>query len=811
MQTFLQDLRYALRQLKKNPGFTIVAVLTLALGIGANTAIFSVLNALILRPLPYPTSSRLVWITQYLPRLKGEIVGTPDFLAWRDQSHSFSQLAAYDEGDANLTGGEYPERIHTVAITASLFPLLGVQPASGRAFRNDENNPGTSSAVILSYGLWQRRFSADPSILGTKILLDGSPHEVVGIMPASFVFPNSGPNPDILMPLSLPEHLDMSNQNIELVSVLGQLRPGVSIAEANAELSAIQHQFVASAYPSDFKNMVSGFEMRATSLHEHMVGDVRHTLFILLAAVGFLLLMACANTANLQLAKATVHGKELGIRAAIGASRYRLTRQLLTESLLVSLFGGVAGIAFAYWSIHLLHRLGLHELPQFNQITLDYWVLAFAFLIAILSGTLSGLAPAVLARKSNPSDALKDGSHTTTEAPSVQHIRKLLVISEISLAVILLVGAGLFIRSFLGLLGVDPGFNPHNLLTLQVSLPEAKYTNDVKQREFFSELVHRLSNLPGVIHAGAVSQLPLTDYHLAGAVVIEGQTLPPQGMRPMVPIGSATSDYFRTMGIPLIQGRYFDSSDAPSTSSVVLVSHAFAKQFFGDENPVGKRVQLSGSSGDTWMTIVGVVGDVHHLGLQTPPSPEVFRDFEQGPNHEMTVVLRTAGNPLALISAVRHEVLALDNEQPIYDVASMEQRMADSIAEQKFDMWLLTAFGVVALTLAIIAIYGIVAFYVAQRTHEIGIRIAVGAEQQDILQLILRHGLTLTIVGVVAGICASLLLTRFLSNLLFGISANDTFTFASVTAVLTITASVASYIPARRAAKVDPMVALRYE
>jgi predicted permease len=811
MSGLLQDLRYALRQLRKTPGFTAVAMITLALGIGANAAIFSVLNAVLLRPLPYAAPSRLVWLTNYLPRGKDHIVATPDFVAWRNQNDSFTGLAAYDDGDLNLTGGgASPERIHCASVTASFFSVLGVQPEVGRAFRKDENTPGVSPVVILSHGFWQRRFAADRSVIGNKVVLDGSSAEVVGVMPASFVFPDGGAAPEVFLPLSLPEHLDMASQRIEIVRVIGRLRPDVTIDEAKAEVSTIQQRLVAT-YPPAFKNMVAGMETQVTSLQERLVGNVRPTLLMLLAAVVFLLLVACANTANLQLAKATAQSKELGVRAALGASRFRLTCQLLIESLLVSLFGGAGGVLFASWSIEILNQLHTQGLPQFNKVNLDYRVLAFASVVAVVSGALSGLAPAVLTWKCNLNDTLKEGSRTLTDTQSVRRVRKLLLVSEIAIATILLVGSGLFIRSFVGLLRVESGFDPHKLLTLQISLPEAKYPTATQQRAFFDTVLDKVGALPDVAHVGAVTTLPLVGHASTASVIFEGRPTPPPGLRPWVNTSTTSADYFRTMGVPLVRGRYFDSSDTPSGPGVVLVNQAFCRRFFDSDDPVGKRIQRGTQKGWITTTIVGVVGDVRSLGPQIPPSAEIFTDVEQDPHLEMAMVLRASVDPLTLVPAVRQAVLSLDQEQPTFNVATMDQRLADSIASQQFNMWLLAAFGVVALWLAAIGLYGVISFYIVQRTHEIGIRMALGATRRHVLRLVLGQGAVLVFAGIVIGVAAALALTRFLSSMLFGVRPNDVVTFVAVAIVLAGAACMASYVPARRATKVDPMVALRYE
>ena len=791
METILQDLRYGLRILRKSPGFTAIAVLTLALGIGANTAIFSVLNAVLLRPLPYHDPSRLVWVSNYLPRLKDTIVNTPDYIAWRDQSHSFSELAAYDEDDFNLSGGGYPERIHAAPVSASFFSLLGA--------------PGSAPVVVLSHAFWQKHFSGDRSVIGQSVKLDGTAFEVIGVMPAGFIFPTDGTKPELLVPLSLPEHVDLATQRIQIIRVIGRLAPGITPAQVKAELSTIDV-----GYPPAMKAMGQGSKVQVIELQEKLAGKARPVLLVLLGAVVFLLLIACFNTANLQLAKATARGSELAVRAALGASRYRLCRQLLSESMLVSLLGGGAGALLAMWSIYALNRLHAPGLPQFVHINLDYRVLGFTLAVAVLTGILSGLTPAVFAYRADVNETLKEGAQSHTEPRGFQLVRKLLVVSEVSLAAVLLVGSGLFIRSFVGLLYVDPGFDPHQLLTLRIALPESKYPDPVQQRAFFENLTQKLSALPGVTYAGAASDLPLTGFYTrASSVIFEGRPAPPRGMRPMIPIENATTNYFRTIAAPLIVGRHLDSTDTPNSPGVVLVNQAFCRRFFDNEDPLGKRIQIGNES--SWQTIVGIISDVRQMGVQTDPSPEVFTPFQQDSRAQMFVALRTAMNPAALAPAVRQAVLALDKEQPTFDAATMEERLVESLAAQRWNMWLLAAFASTALALAAAGIYGVIAYFVVQRTHEIGVRMALGATPKSVLTLMLRQGAFMVILGGVIGIVASFGLTRFIVGMIYGVRVTDLVTYMSVSALLAVVALLACYVPARRATRIDPMVALRYE
>ena len=809
MRGFVQDVHYAVRQLRKSPGLTATAVISLALGIGANTAIFSVLNALLLRPLPYKSSSKLVWLSTYLPRLKDHVVGTPDYLQWRRESRSLADIAAYDEGDANLTGGANPERIHYRGVSASLFSVLGIQPVMGRNFRDDENAPDAPPVVILCNGFWQRRFGGLRSVIGTKIRLDGIPHEVVGIMPASFVFPDRGLAPDLLLPLSLPENVNYAtSRQVEMVQVIAKLRSKVSIDQAKTELSGVEQRFT-NTFPPAFRNLTAGMETEVVPLRRQLVGDVRHTLIILLAAVVFLLLVACANVANLQLAKATTQEKELGLRSALGASRSRLLRQIFVENLLLCSIGALAGGLLALGTRAFVHPAGTALLSHFNPIELDYRVLTFTAATALLAGVLTGLAPAALTFRPHLNEAIKEGAHTLTDNPSLRRVRKLLVIGQFAVTMVLLVASGLFIRTFTALLQVNPGFDPHNVLTLNVSLPDASYGSATQQQAFFDNLIQRLDGTAGITSAAAISQLPLTPYESSGSVVFENRPAPPPGMRPNVPISAANPKYFSTMHVPILRGRNFDASDNSRSLPVILVSQEFARHYFGDEDPLGKRVQLEGKQ--EWRTIIGVVGDTHHLGLQLPPSAEVFTDFEQNPRGQMSIVLRSVQNPLDLIPIIRQHMLDLDREQPIFDVATMDRRLSDSISTQRLNMFLITSFGVVSTTLALVGIYGVLSFYVVRRTQEFGIRVALGAERNDIFQLTLKPGALMSLTGATVGLPTALVLSRFMSSMIFGIKVNDPVTFAGAAVVLVLAGVAGSYIPARRAASLDPMVALRYE
>ncbi|PYV45968.1 MAG: hypothetical protein DMG06_00335 [Acidobacteria bacterium] len=944
VDTFFQDLRYGLRMLRRSPGFTAVAVLTLALGIGANSSIFSVVNAVLLRPLPYEDPDRIVWVTEVVPAFNNaEHVSGPDFLDWREQNEVFEQIAAYDSGEINLTGGDEPERIRCGRVSARFFSLLGVRPAMGRAFLDEEDRPGQNHVAMITQSLWQRRFGSDANLIGKTLTLDSESYTVVGILPSSFRFPQQA-GIELLMPLALNLEIERRGERMSLISVIARLKSGVTVNRARANLETIQKrnqqsgQRVVAPRPRKVEAGTDTVPLRGSSLHsarrpvegggqrsdeggnlrmsfglktdvpsaspetdtfqravqrpfpptgpkdvdqmkltprqdhdelspranfshgsqpsssqgregtqeifplsphgrtvgdraksaqgpspqlrplrpdsllkvlllhDQLVGRVRPALLVLLGAVGLVLLIACANVANLLLARAATRQKEIAVRAALGARQWRVIRQLLTESVLLSLLGGILGLLWAFWGIDLLISWSPASIASVKGIRLDGRVLGFTLMISLLTGMVFGLAPAMQASKPDLNEALKEGGRSLAGSSRRNRMSHLLVISELALALVLLIGAGLLIRSFQRLTRVELGYNPTNTLTARIFLPEVKYSRPQQWTAFFQQLLDRVKTLPGVQSVGLTSQLPLTGFTLMGMLQVEGHTPPELGKDPPTPIGVVSSHYFRTMGVRLLEGRSFNEQDNEAGAKVAIVNQGFARRYFPNESPIGKRIQFGSS---IW--IVGVVGDVRHLGSDRELLSEVYLPLLQHPTPFMTLALRSSSDPLSLTAAVRSQVLSVDKDQPVYDVQTMEQRLADSMAPRRFNMLLLGIFAGVALVLAGVGVYGVMSYSVTQRTHEIGIRMAMGAGEREVVQLILRQGMVLALLGIAAGLAGASFLSSVLTSLLFQVSATDPVTFAGISLSLLAVALLASYLPARRAAKVDPMVALRYE
>jgi putative ABC transport system permease protein len=808
METFLQDVRYGLRVLLKTPGFTVVAIIALALGIGANSAIFSVVSAVLLRPLPFQEPDKVVWVSEQMPQGGFNAVPAPDLLEWQDQSHSFEDLAGYSSDNWNMTGGTgEPERIPGAQVGANMFSMLGVQPFLGRAFTREEDRPGGEPVAILMRSLWQRRFASDPDIIGKALTLNDKSYTIVGVMPASFRLPDSV---DILMPLALDANEQRTSDMIMLLSVIARIKPGIKFEQASAELQDIvntldeQHQ---AARPT-------GMRVGVTSLHERIVGNVRPALLVLLGAVGFVLLIACANVANLLLARAAARQKEFAIRAALGASRIRLIRQLLTESVLLALAGGCSGILLALWGVDLLMASIPQDLADIAQgvghVGVDGGVFGFTLAVSVITGILFGLAPALVASKPSLNETLKEGSKQSKATFGLRSVRGALVVAELALALVLLVGAGLMIKSFLKLQSVDPGFRPERILTMQLDLSMPRYGEQRKQSDFFKQVLERVEHLPGVESASVTSSLPLTGSSMMMMFMsVEGQPDPVPGQAPPV-IGNAVSDnYFNTMRIPLLKGRFFNEQDTETSAKVVIVNETFARRYWPDEDAVGKRVMGNSRSGRR--TIVGVVGDVHGSGLGEEVRSEIFLPYLQSPTSRLSIAVRTEADPLSMVAAVRSQVQDVDRDQPVAKIMTMNQHLAQSVSEPRFNMLLLGVFAALALALAAVGIYGVMSYTVAQRTHEIGIRMALGAQQNDVVRLIVRQAMVLTVSGVVIGLGAAFALTRVMGSLLYGVSATDPSTFALISLMLTGVALGACFVPARRAARVDPLVALRYE
>ena len=808
-----QDLRFGTSMLLKHKAFTVVAVLTLALGIGANTAIFSVVHAVLLRALPYAQPEQLVWIWETSPKddIKDEPASVPNFTDWRSQSQSFKEMAAFATAAPVLTEAGEPERIPGTSVTANFFATIGVEPMLGRGFVAEENKPGNNRAVILSHGLWQRRFSANPQIIGQKITLNGNPHEIVGVMSPGF----KNPQPDEARPteLWLPLALDpaQAGRRSDFLKVVARLKPEVGINQARAEMATIT-QRLAEQYP----RTNYGWGVTILSLHERIVGNLRPALWTLTGAVGFLLLIACANVANLLLARAAARQQEVAVRTALGAGRGRLVRQFLTESALLSLTGGLTGLLVGWWGVKLLVALSPGNIPRLGEVALSGQVFAFTSVLAILTGVVFGLVPALYATNPNLSESLKEGGRGATEGVRSGRLRSALVVSEIALALVMLVGAGLMTRSFLRLQHVDPGFNPERVVTALISLPVSKYPEGPQITAFYHQLLERVRATPGVESAALGSGVPLAS-GAYNTFWIEGRPVPrPEEAQPDADYLRVSRDYFAALGIQFIRGENFAEWYADSVPGVAIISQSMARKYFPNEDPIGKRLTTGNpqpAPGQTvpWRTIIGIVADTPSERLDTPRYPQFYVPFDQTGQRSLTLIARTAGDPLRAVGALRSATWSLDRDQPLYNIRTMEDLMASSVAARRFNMLLIGLFAGLGLVLAAVGIYGVISYSVNQRTHEIGVRVALGAGRRDILRLIVGEGLVLTLTGVGLGLAAAFALTRLLAGLLFGVGARDPLTFAGVAALLAVVALLACYLPARRAANVDPMIALRHD
>ncbi|MBA2502807.1 MAG: ABC transporter permease [Pyrinomonadaceae bacterium] len=806
MNTLWQDIRFAVRMLLKNPGITAVVVLVLALGIGANTTIFSVVNAVLLRPLPYEDPDRLVRLSEDSPQVPEMSISYPNFLDWREQNGVFSSIAAMQFRSLNLIGVNEPERLPGRAVSAQFFDVLGVKPALGRSFMAEEDRPGANRVCIVSDGLWKRRFGSDPSLVGKQLTLSDQSYTVIGVLPSSYRF---GTPTDIFVPIGLRADEMMERGSHPGIYAIARLKPGVTVEQARSELINMA-QRISQQYS------MAGNSATLKPLREVFVEDVRTSLLILLGAVGFVLAIACANVANLLLARAAARGREIAIRAALGAGRMRIVRQLLTESVLLACLGGIIGLLLALWGIDVLRTASIDSLPTVAVIKLDTSVLIFTFLISILTGIIFGLAPALGASKTDLNETLKESGRGAGASPRRGLARNLLIITEVALSLVLLVGAGLLVKSFLRILDTDPGFNPDKLLTVQIARMAGK-DEGRKVSDFFTELNQRLAALPGVeavAHSNGLPLLGASDTSFA----IEGRPKPEPGKQPQTMFYVTSPDYLQAMGIRLIKGRFFNSQDTQGSPRVAVIDEAFARQQFPNEDPIGQR--LAGNDNNPSTEIVGVVAHVKHFGLDATEriQPQLYLPFNQAPDSvlpsmggRMNLIIRTAIDPLTLAAAVRREVQAVDRNQPVYNINTMEQTLAQSLATQRLSMTLLTFFAGVALLLAAIGIYGVLSYAVTQRTHEIGLRMALGAQRKDVLKLVVGQGMMLVVVGIIIGLVASFILMRLMASLLYGVSATDPVTFASVALLLAVVALLACYIPARRAMRVDPMIALRYE
>ncbi|HET9525836.1 MAG TPA: ABC transporter permease [Pyrinomonadaceae bacterium] len=814
MQNLIQDIRFGLRMLLKSPSISIVATIALALGIGANTAIFSVVNAVLLRPLPFPNPDSLVSLFE-TDRQRGLQRGShsyPNFFDLRDQNTVFERIAPYYSGSFIMTGRGEPVRLEGAVATADLFPLLGIAPLHGRTFVAEEDKPSTTGrVVILSQQLFQRRFNSDLSILNQTITLDGRPFTVVGVMPATFEFPIQNEPVDLWTTIAgdaAGKTPVTGQRGAHFLRVIARLKPGVTEEQAQSEITAIAAR-LEQQYPDENTNK----SLRLESALAAMVGDVRPALFILLGAVACVLLIACANVANLLLARATSRHKEMAIRSAMGASRMRVIRQLLTESVLLSLVGGAVGLLLAVWWSDLLVALGKEDIPRAVEVRIDWRVLGFTVGVSVLTGLIFGLVPAFQSSKSELVDALKEGGRTTGESARRNPMRSALVVTELAVAMVLLICAGLLIQSLWRLQRVNSGLQPQNVLTFNLGLSEVKY-NYARQSQFFADLKSRLESAPGVQSASSIFPLPLGGDRFSISFQIEGRPVSPKD-EPSGDFFTTGIGYFRTMGIPILKGRDFDSNDRHGSTPVIIITETFARQYFPNEDPIGKRVHPGVSSIEdeesTMREIVGVVGDVRNRALNTDPRPAYYVPQTQVPFSQMVMVVKTETEPRSLISAATKEVAAMDPDLPLFGVKTMEEYLSASVAAPRFNTTLLSIFAGVALVLTVVGLYGVMSYSVAQRTNEIGIRIALGAQGRDVLMMIVKQGSRLILIGLAIGLFGAFVVTRLVASLLFGVTAKDPFTFAAVAMLLAIVALLACYVPAWRAARVDPMVALRHE
>ncbi len=815
LTVFFADLHFGGRLLLRNPGVALVGILTLALGIGANTAIFSLLHAVLLRPLPYRDPGRLAWASQYAPLLDATLIPAATFVAWRDQNRSFVDMAAYDDHlcDGNLTTGAEPVRLDRCAeVSANFFSLLGIQPALGRSFSPQENAAGAHGVMILSDGFWRRRFGANPNVLGKSLRLDNAEYTVVGILPANFVYP-SQLKPDAFVPLTLPSKSEWGERESDDMSVVGRLKRGVPLEQARAELQTIT-QSLTPQYPQAVAEKLAGAQVQLLPLHQRLVGDTRPALLLLMSAVGLVLLIACVNIANLLLARAAARQREFAVRSALGAARARIIRQLLTEGLLLAALGSAAGLLIAWGMLDVVRLLRPDTLAYFGDVHLNGVALGFTLLVSLLTAILFSMAPALVASQAGASLALQEAGGKNTAGRARQKLGSVLVAAELGFAFLLLMGAGLLLRTFANLRALSPGFNPRNVLTVQVTLTEARYPDLAQRKAYFDTLLAAVQSMPGVASAGGTTTLPFY-YGFSSPVKMTLKDHPSLlADQPLsVPVSHVTPDYFSAMQVPLRAGRFFTAEDRPAGAPVAIVSQEFASRFFAGADPVGQHLMFRPATNlpEQQFTIIGVVGDVRYLGLDRQPVPVVFTSTDQFPASALTLAVRTRIAPESLIAAIRREVQNLDQEQPIYHVATMEQRVADSVGPQRFDASLLALFAALAVSLAAVGIYGVVSYWVTQRTHEIGVRVALGAQRRQVLRLVLARVAWLTIGGLSIGLAGAFVLARSLTSLLFGVSPIDPLTFLAASAAVAGIAFVAGWQPARRAAAVEPMIALRYE
>jgi putative ABC transport system permease protein len=807
MGTFWHDLRFGFRQLLSKPGFAAIATLSLALGIGANTAIFSLVDAVLLRPLPFHDPDRLVMVWEDAAKI-GFPRNTPapaNYADWKAQNRVFEDMAAITWRSFNLTDEGEPEKVEAQAVTANFFPLLGVKPEQGRVFTGEEDQPGRNNVAVISYGLWQRRFGGDPALIGKEILLDGQKYAVAGVTPPGFQFLSK--EVSLWVPAAFSPQ-ELANRGSHYLTVVARMKPGVAIQDARADVAAITQRI-----NRDNPVSWSGFELGSVviSLREQLAGDVRLALIVLLVAVGLVLLIACANIANLQLARGAARFREIAVRTALGAGRGRVVRQLLTESVSLAVAGGFAGLLFAWSSFSFLKQIIPDNMALNAGVRIDARIFGFTLLLSLLTGIVFGLAPALQAAKVDLNEALKQGGGRAGIGVVGRRLRGALVVVEIALALVLLVGAGLLIRAFLRLRALDIGVNPENVLTLRTALPRNRYGELPKRAAFYQQALDRVRALPGVVSAGYTTAVPLTWKGGTNSFRVEGREPKPGQDAQNRQI---TTGYMEAMGIKLRQGRFFDDHDDAQAQPVAIINETMARQFWPGEDALGKRFKIGpGDSQRPWVTIVGVIGDVKEMGLEAPAKAEMFFPYQQLPdmrwNMPRDLAVRTTGDPMSVAAAARQAIWSVDRNQPVSNVRTMNEILSEEVARRRIGMTLLAAFAALALALASLGVYGVLSYSVAQRTREIGVRMALGAGRKDVLRMVLADGMRLAAAGVAIGLGAAFALTRLMAGLLFGISATDPATFVSIALLLAFVAFVACWVPARRATKVDPMIALR--
>jgi predicted permease len=815
LESVVQDIRYGFRTLRRSPAFTIVAILTMVLSIGATTAIFTLVESILLRPLPYTQADRLITIATFMPFENSEVTASPQYMAWRDGNSTLESVAAYDVENVNFSGAGEPDRLVAAYTTANFFSVLGVAPQIGRTFSVDEDRPGTGHVAALSHRLWQDRFGQAADALGKKIMLEGESYMIIGVMPENFRFPDAALQPDVLVPLGLPAAMPGQSDSVAIVNVIGRLKAGIPMEKAGADLSSVWQQLL-SSYTLGSRTFFSGSSVHVRGLQTQLVGDVQRGLLVLLAAVGFVLVIGCLNVASLQLARAVQRGPEVGVRSALGAGKARLVRQLLTENLALSFTGGCGGLALAFLAVRLVRAAKLHALPSMADIHVDERVLAVTLLVSLASGLFFGLAPALWTMRSAPADALARSTRTVAGTRH-RRLRNVMVVLELSVALVLLAGAGLLVHSFVRVMSVDPGFNLRGVLTARINLLQTTYPNAEQQLVFIDQVTERLRSTPGVESVTAGSGLPLMGDNVVMSVNLEGKSAP-KGVSPMNSLIGAAPGYLRTLQIPLLAGRDFTAADNESAPRVAIVNQAFAQRFFPGESVLDKRFRSSVPMGPAnmaappWIKVVGLAGDVRHFGPEKETESKIYFPIRQTRVFGGSLYFAARTRDLTgAATSLRTAVKELDRNQPVFDIVSMQEQLSESLEARRMNLLLLGSFALLALTLAAVGTFGVLSYSVAQRSHEIGVRMALGSDRLRVIKMVMREAIHLSLAGAVFGLAAALGLTRFMSSLLYSTRATDPLTLVLASALLVLVGALAGYLPARRASKVDPMIALRAE